>query len=464
MRRNTMNQNEIIQLIEEQRAYFESGKTRPIENRLAALRKLRDGLKEMESEINAALEADLGKSAMESYMCEVGMVLSELSYMLKHTRRFARKKRVPTPLAQFASASYRLACPYGVTLVMSPWNYPLMLALEPAIDAIAAGNTVVIKPSAYAPKTSEILQKLIKKSLPRGLCAVVTGGREENAYLLDATFDYIFFTGGVNVGKLVMEKAAAHLTPITLELGGKSPCIVDRTANLPLAAKRIVFGKFLNCGQTCVAPDYVYCDASIRDRLIEEIKKQIAIQFGARPLENANYGKIVNQKHFERILGLIDAKKVVCGGESEAKSLRIAPTVMQNVTFDDPVMGEEIFDPVLPVVTFETVEEALKEIDRRPHPLALYFFSEDARMQRHVMDSARFGGGCVNDTIIHLATSAMPFGGVGGSGMGCYHGKAGFDTFTHWKSIVDKKTWLDLPMRYQPYAKWKDALIHMFLK
>lgn len=459
-----MNQDEMLRNIKTQRAFFAAGHTRPISARLDALKKLRAAILEMEPEINAALKADLGKSGSEGYMCEVGMVLSELTHMLRHMRRYAKKRRAVTPLAQFAAVSYQLPCPYGVVLVMSPWNYPFMLALDPVIDAIAAGNTVVIKPSAYAPATSAVLDRLIAKALPEAWACVVTGGREENAFLLECEFDYIFFTGGVNVGRLVMEKAARHLTPVTLELGGKSPCIVDRTANIKLAARRIAFGKYLNCGQTCVAPDYVYCDASIREALVAAIREEIVRQYGAKPLENENYGKIINRKHFERILGLIDRTKVVHGGGFDERTLRIEPTVMDNATFADAVMGEEIFGPVLPVVTFENLDEALREIDTRPHPLALYFFSEDKAAQRRVMDSARFGGGCVNDTIIHLATSNMPFGGVGGSGMGGYHGRSGFDTFTHWKSIVDKKTWMDLPMRYQPYGKMKDGLIRAFLK
>lgn len=459
-----MDPTEMLRKIALQRAFFADGNTRPVAARLDALKKLRAAILEMEPQINAALQSDLGKSASESYMCEVGMTLSELTHMLRHTRHYARKRRAATPLAQFAAASVQLPCPYGVTLVMSPWNYPFMLALEPAIDAIAAGNTVVIKPSAYAPATSAVLETLIQRALPEEWCCVVTGGREENAFLLECEFDYIFFTGSVSVGKLVMEKASQHLTPVTLELGGKSPCIVDRTANLPLAARRIVFGKYLNCGQTCVAPDYVYCDASIRESLVAEIRAEIVRQYGDHPLENASYGKIINKKHFERILGLIDREKVVHGGGFDAETLRIEPTVLDSATFSDAAMSEEIFGPVLPVVTFSSLDEALREIDARPHPLALYFFSEDRAAQRKVMDSARFGGGCVNDTIIHLASSSLPFGGVGASGMGAYHGRAGFDTFTHFKSIVNKRTWLDLPMRYQPYDRMKDALIRRFLK
>ena len=459
-----MDQKELLEKLARQRAWFTAGNTRPVSARLDALRRLKTAILEMEDEINAALRADLGKSPSETYMCETGMVLSELSHMLRHTRGYARRRRAATPLAQFHAASFTLPCPYGTALIMSPWNYPLMLALEPAIDAIAAGNTVVLKPSAYSPETSRALDRLISRALPPEWAFVVTGGRAENAMLLDCEFDYIFFTGGVNVGRLVMEKAAKHLTPVTLELGGKSPCIVDKTADLHLAAKRIVFGKFLNCGQTCVAPDYVYCDEAVREPLIAELKKQIAAQFGEHPLDNANYGRIVNRRHFGRISALIDPAKCVHGGKTDPDALRIEPTLLDRVTFDDPVMQEEIFGPVLPILTYATLDECLAEIDRRPHPLALYFFSRDRAAQSRVMDSARFGGGCVNDTIIHLATSAMPFGGMGASGMGGYHGRVGFETFSHRKSIVDKKLWLDLPMRYQPYSLIKDRLIRMFLK
>ncbi len=459
-----MNQAELLQKIEAQRVFFDAGRTRPIPARLDALKKLKAAILEMQDELAAALKADLGKSETESYMCEIGMALSELSHMLRYTKRYAQKRRARTPLAQFAARSYQRSCPYGVVLVMSPWNYPLMLALDPVIDAIAAGNTVVIKPSAYAPATSAILEKLISRALPETWAFVVTGGREQNAMLLECKFDYIFFTGGVTVGKLVMEKAAQHLTPVTLELGGKSPCIVDSTADIALAARRIVFGKFLNCGQTCVAPDYVYCDASIRDALVKAIKAEIARQFGENPLDNENYGKIVNLRHFKRILGLIDEAKLVHGGRHDERALRIEPTVLDHATFDDPVMGEEIFGPVLPILTFNTLEEALARVESLPHPLAFYFFSRDKRAQDRAMEYARFGGGCINDVIIHLATENMPFGGVGSSGMGSYHGKAGFDTFTHWKSIVDKKNWIDLPMRYQPYDKTKASLIRRFLK
>ena len=417
-----------------------------------------------EKEINEALKADLGKSAFEGYMCETGMVLSELSYMIKHTASYAGEKTVMTPLAQFAARSFVKPSPYGVTLIMSPWNYPFMLTLDPLVDALAAGNTAVVKPSAYSPKTSEVIAKIIGECFDPAYVAVVTGGRKENSCLLSGNFDYIFFTGSQAVGKEVLRNAAERLTPVTLELGGKSPCIVDSTAKLKLAAKRIVFGKFLNCGQTCVAPDYIYCDEKIKDKLIEEIKIQIKKQFGEKPLLNENYSKIINEKHFDRLSGLMDGRKVVFGGDSDRASQRIEPTVMDNVDFSDAVMGEEIFGPILPVLTFKNINEAVKKINSRPHPLALYMFSEDRKTIKFVMSRCQFGGGCINDTIIHLATSRMGFGGVGASGMGAYHGKIGFDAFSHKKSIVDKKTWMDLPMRYQPYKQINEMLIKMFLR
>ena len=459
-----MTEQEIKDLVTRQRSYFQSGATLPVSARLAALRRLYNAISSHEKEIRRALQKDLGKSGFESYMCETGMVLEEISYMLKHTPKFAREQRVHTPLAQFCSRSYKKPSPYGVTLIMSPWNYPFMLTLSPLADALAAGNTAVVKPSAYSPYTSEVLLSILTECFDPKYVAVVTGGRAENTCLLREHFDYIFFTGSQAVGKEVMRSAAEHLTPVTLELGGKSPCIVDQTADIRLAARRIVFGKYLNCGQTCVAPDYVYCHRSVKDQLIKEVQKQIRRQYGKQPLHSSDYGKIINEKHFDRILGLIDEKKVVHGGGSDRSTLRIEPTVMDNVTFSDAVMQEEIFGPVMPILVFDSLDEVIRRINSMPHPLALYIFTTDKKTARKVTARCGFGGGCINDTIIHLATSEMGFGGFGESGMGAYHGKTGFDTFTHYKSIVDKKTWIDLPMRYQPYRKGAEKLVRFFLK
>ena len=455
---------DIRRIVSRQRAFFETGATLPVAYRLEALKLLKNRLARHERDLLGALHADLGKSASEGYMCEVGLVQSELRYMIRHTPSFAKERRVHTPLPHFYSRSFVKPSPYGTALIMSPWNYPVLLTMDPLADAIAAGNTVVLKPSAYSPHTSAVLASVIAECFPPEYVAVITGGRQENACLLNERFDTIFFTGSGAVGKEVMRKAAEHLTPVTLELGGKSPCIVDKTANLELAARRIVFGKYLNCGQTCVAPDYLYCDETVKERLLAAIQEEIVRQFGAVPLDNPLYGNIINEKHFSRLCGLMEGAKILCGGEIRPETLRIAPTVMDDVSFDDPVMQEEIFGPLLPVLTFRELEEAIGKIGTLPHPLALYIFSDDRKTVRDVTARCAFGGGCINDTIIHLATSGMGFGGVGASGMGAYHGKTGFDTFSHHKSIVDKKTWLDLPMRYQPYSPKNDRLIRFFLK
>ena len=459
-----MTETDIKKIVSRQRSYFHTGATLPTEARIQALKKLKNCISKNEERINEAVKKDLGKSAFETYMCETGLVLSEISYMLKNIYTYAKEKNVPTPLSQFHSRSYKKPSPYGVALIMSPWNYPFLLTIEPLVDAIAAGNTAVVKPSAYSPCTGELIREILTEYFDEKYIAVITGGREENTRLLHEHFDYIFFTGSQTVGREVMRCASAYLTPVTLELGGKSPCIVERSADIRLAARRIVFGKYLNCGQTCVAPDYIYCDRSIKERLIKEIKKQIRKQYGVQPLSREDYGRIVNQKHFDRILSLMEPHKIVCGGSADRQNLKIEPTVMDNVTFADAVMQEEIFGPVLPVLTYDSLDEAICNMNSLPSPLALYIFTSDRNAARKITSRCGFGGGCINDTVIHLATSEMGFGGFGASGMGAYHGKAGFDTFTHYKSIVDKKTWLDLPMRYQPHKKLHEKLIHIFLK
>ena len=459
-----MTQQSIQEIVRKQRSFFYKGTTLDIEFRIRSLKKLQASILEHQEQINAALKTDLGKSSFESYMCESGLVLSEITYMLKHIRSLSKEKTVHTPLAQFHSRSYQKPSPYGVVLIMSPWNYPFLLTFDPLVEALAAGNTVVLKPSAYSPATGRIVCEIIRECFPEQYVAVVMGGREENASLLQEHFDYIFFTGSQTVGKEVMGQASAHLTPVTLELGGKSPCIVDKSANLKLAARRIVFGKYLNCGQTCVAPDYIYCHEDIKDELLALIQKQICKQFGKVPLDNPNYGKIINEKHFNRIQKLMDPEKTVCGGTVQPETLQIEPTVMDNVTFEDPVMQEEIFGPVLPILTFTSMDEVIHKVNSMAHPLALYIFTANKAMAQEVIAKCGFGGGCINDVVIHLATSEMPFGGFGESGMGSYHGKKGFETFSHYKSIVDKKTWIDLPMRYQPYRRLHDKLIHLFLR
>lgn len=460
-----MTPQEIQNLLEKQRIFYRSGATIPAQFRVQQLKKLYAAVKEQEVAIGEALAEDLGKSRYEGFMCETGLVLSEISYLIRHTKGFAKRKRAATPLAQFPARSFRQPMPYGNTLILSPWNYPFLLLMEPLADAIAAGNTAIVKPSADSPATVRIIEKIVAQCFPPEYVAVVTGGRAENTALLEQKFDLVFFTGSQAVGKEVLRHAAEHLTPAVLELGGKSPCIVDSGANIPLAAKRIVFGKFLNCGQTCVAPDYILCESSVKDALLKEIILQIRRQYGDDPLTNKNYGKIINQKHFTRLCALIDPRKVVFGGETDPETCQIAPTVMDGVTAGDAVMAEEIFGPILPVISFNSFESVVGALKKAAKPLALYLFSGNKAHIRSVTTQLSYGGGCINDVVIHLATSGMGFGGVGESGMGSYHGKDGFDAFSHYKSIVDKKTWLDLPMRYQPYQKGLyERLVRFFLK
>ena len=499
----------IRDIVERQREFFRSGKTLPVEYRIRTLKALRDAIVTMEPEIEAALKEDLGKNQVESYMCESGMVLSELSYTLKNIRKWSRTRRVRTPLAQFPAKSYIIPEPYGNVLIMSPWNYPFLLCLSPLASAIAAGNTAVIKPSAYSPATSRVISGLVSRVFEPGHAAVVEGGRDMNSDLLKQKFDYIFFTGSKTVGRLVMDKAAEHLTPVTLELGGKSPVIVDRTADLRASARRIVFGKFLNCGQTCVAPDYVLVDNEVADRFIEMCKEETLLMYGFDALANDDYGHIINRKHFDRLKALIDGCKAagngrnghegICfGGRTDAGTLKIDPTIVrlspeiispsslssispghdtpedgyptgqQTATTEregqEAVMADEIFGPILPVIPYSDINDAVEYIDRNPRPLATYIFTRDRKLKRELLARLRFGGGCINDTIIHIATERMPFGGVGESGMGHYHGRYGFETFSHLKSIVDKPTWLDLPMRYQPFTGLKFRIIRAFMK
>lgn len=453
---------DIQQIVQRQHDYFATGATLDVKGRLAALDRLRTAIEKYEGEINDALKADLNKSPFETYMCEVGLVLNELSYIRKRTRRWVRDKRVPTPLSQFKSVSFRHPEPYGVVLVMAPWNYPFMLAMEPVVGAIAAGNCVVMKPSAYSPATSAVMAKLVAETFDSRFFTVVEGGRAENQALLDQKFDYIFFTGGTTVAREVMAKAAKHLTPVSLELGGKSPCIVDETANIKVAAKRLAFGKFLNAGQTCVAPDYLFVHESVRDELVAELEKNgPGVLWGGPPglpglCEDHQRQALPAHPGADRR----GTRRVRRPGPGRADRPHAAGRHYR----DSPIMQEEIFGPVLPMMTFEDLDQVIAFITSRPKPLALYLFTTDHDTERTVLERVSFGGGCVNDTIIHLATPYMPFGGVGNSGMGGYHGKYSFDTFTHYKSVLKKANWLDLPMRYQPYTDGNFKLLKMFLK
>ena len=451
----------IHELVDLQRRTFYAVNPRPVEDRLDQLERLYKAVVQWEDRICLALQTDLGKSHEEAYMTEIGMVLSEISFFMRHLSKWAKPRRVHTPLAQFPSRSYILKEPYGVVLIMAPWNYPFQLTMNPLVGAIAAGNHCVIKPSAYAPASSQVIAELLASCFPVEQVGVILGGRAENQALLEERFDYIFFTGGVTVGKLVLEKAARYVTPVTLELGGKSPCIVEESADLKTAARRIAFGKALNAGQTCVAPDYLLVQDRVKDRLLPEIKK-CWDEFYGGALISPQWPKMVNQKHYQRVMSLIRGENVYCGGKGDGE--RIEPTLLTDVSWDSPIMREEIFGPVLPVMTFKTVNEIIPAINSREKPLALYLFTRRDSVKEQILKQVPFGGGCVNDTIIHLASERLPFGGVGQSGMGHYHGKYSFDTFTHEKSVVVKGNWLDIQMRYPPYSRKKLNLIRKFLR
>ncbi|MFA5340642.1 MAG: aldehyde dehydrogenase [Clostridia bacterium] len=455
---------DISKLIQSQHVFFNSDVTKDPSFRIDALKRLYDAIVIKEEKILEALKKDLNKSSFEGYMSEIGMVRDELRHFIKNLKKWSRPKKVASPLAQFPSKSYIIAEPYGVVLIMAPWNYPFQLCIEPLIGAIGAGNCAVIKPSAYAPATSMIIANIIEEIFPSDYIAVVQGGRKENSELLENRFDYIFFTGSTSVGKTVMEAASKHLTPISLELGGKSPAIVDQSSDIPLFAKRIAFGKYLNAGQTCVAPDYVLVHESLKDSLVESLRTSIKDFFGDNPLLNTNLPKIINEKHFERLINLIKEEKKVIGGRSDRTNLLIEPTILTDVSYDSAIMQEEIFGPILPILTFTDINNVISDLKNREKPLALYIFSTNKYIQKKITESLSYGGGCINDTIVHLATSKMGFGGVGYSGMGSYHGKFSFDTFTHYKGILNKSNWLDLPMRYHPYNEKNFKMIKMFLK
>jgi len=441
-----------------QRAYFLTGATLPFEKRRGDLERLGDAVRTHEDMLLAALRADLHKTPAEGYMTEVGMVLEELKFARRHLRGWMRPRRAPAPLAQFPARSFAVPEPYGAALILAPWNYPVQLCLAPLIGALAAGCTVTLKPSAYAPASSRAVRDLLAPLFPPEQVCVVEGGRAENAALLEQKWDYIFFTGSSAVGRVVLEKAAAHLTPCSLELGGKSPCLVTDTADIALAARRIAFGKLLNAGQTCVAPDYVLADARVRPAFLQAYAEAVRALYPTWE----QLPHIVNDKHFERLCGLLAGEHDLLGGPRDPASRLLPPSLLDQATWDSPVMGEEIFGPILPVLGYDDLEETLARLRTLPKPLALYLFTRDRALARRVLETVPFGGGCVNDTIVHLATSRLPFGGVGESGMGGYHGKSSFDTFTHAKTVLARGA-LDLPMRYPPFTDRKLGLIRRFL-
>ncbi len=453
---------DIHEIVESEKHFFRTGVTRGVDFRIDMLKKFRKAIIENDELISAALKADLNKQPFESYMCETGLLLEEINFHIKRLKKWSKTRRVKSGIGQLPGKSYICPEPYGVVLIMAPWNYPVQLCLMPLVGAISAGNCAVVKPSAYAPESSRVISKLIESAFPTGFVTAVEGGREANKALLDEPFDYIFFTGSVAVGKTVMEAAAKRLTPVTLELGGKSPIIVDETANLQLAARRIAFGKVLNAGQTCVAPDYLMIEKSVEAPFIEEYKKALADFFPDGDM--SGMVRIINDKHFERVCNILDnSGNIVIGGARNAETRFIEPAVLTGVPVDSPAMQQEIFGPVLPVLPYEKLDDCIDFIRSRPKPLALYIFSENKMNQEKVLNSCSFGGGCINDTVIHLASSHMSFGGVGESGMGSYHGKKSFDTFTHYRSVL-KQGKLDVKLRYFPYKSGKEKITRMILK
>ncbi len=449
-------------MLERQRTYFLSGKTKPLGYRITALTRLKAGIIELQTEIEQALAEDLAKTSFESYMTEIGIVLSEIDYTIKNLKKWGKPHRVKTPLALFHATSRIMPEPFGVVLIMSPWNYPFSLAIDPLIGALAAGNTAIVKPASYAKSTSSIIKKLIDHCFSEEYVGVILGGREENKQLLDLRFDYIFFTGSAEVGQYIMEKASKHLTPFSLELGGKSPCIVCDSANIKLAAKRIAFGKFVNAGQTCIAPDYVLIEKSLKQTFIDCLKISILDFFGTDPLNSIELPKIINTKHVERLMNLMESGKVVIGGETDG--VKIAPTVLDDVAWDSQIMQTEIFGPILPILTFDTLDEVYEKVLSKSKPLALYLFTNDKRVEEEVLANLSFGGATINDTIVHFATNQMGFGGVGASGMGRYHGQYSFTTFSNMRSVLKRSNWIDLDIRYHPYSAKKLRMLKKYLK
>ena len=450
-------------IFDNQKQYFNSQATKSTDFRLRALKALKSAILDKEPQIVDALRKDLNKSEFDAFSTEIGILLEEISYVTKRLQKWARPRKVTTALTHFGTKGLQYPEPYGVVLIVAPWNYPFQLAISPLIGAIAAGNCAVIKPSELTPNTSAVIASLISSIYDEEYVAVVEGAVETSTSLLTLPFDYIFFTGSVGVGKVVMEAAAKHLTPLTLELGGKSPCIVHHDADLRLAAKRIAWGKFLNAGQTCIAPDYIYVQQTVHDTFISYLKEAIHTLYSDNALANEDYVRIVAKRHFERLLDFLQDGDIIEGGRYDATTLKIQPTLLTNITWHDKVMQEEIFGPILPILSYSSLEEVIHTVQSKPHPLALYLFSTDNKAVNKVIHQVEFGGGCINDVIYHIATPYLPFGGKGSSGMGAYHGKASFDTFTHYKSVLKQTNYFDIPFRY-PNNKFGLRILKMLFK
>ncbi len=435
-----------------QKDFFRTGQTKSKDYRKRMLHTLAVQVRKYEKEICNALKLDLNKSETEAFVTEIGILLEEIKFTLKHLDKWMKPEKVKTAKTHIGSKGIRVAEPYGVTLIIAPWNYPFQLQLAPLIGAIAAGNTAILKPSELTPHTSALLSKLVEETFDPAYVAVLEGGVSTTSLLLDQPFDYIFFTGSVPVGKIVMEAAAKRLIPVTLELGGKSPCIVDKTANLELAAKRILFGKLINAGQTCIAPDYLFLHQGIKKPFIKELKRVIVNFYGENAIENEEFTKIVNHRHFHRLKRYLSDGEVLFGGQTDENKLKINPTLIKPQDLSSPLMTEEIFGPILPILEYDDIQEVIDFINSRPKPLALYLFTTSDQVEKQVIESTSFGGGCINDTLMHIATPYLPFGGVGESGMGTYHGEASFQTFSHFKSVLKQTNRFDFSFRY-PNAK-----------
>lgn len=457
-----MESNEIRQIYNQQKEYFNSQATKSYQKRVAALEDLKAVIQQYESRLIKAMQADMAKPETEAAGGEIWYVLEEIDYTLRHLKRWMKPKRKRTPLLHFRASSVIYPEPFGQVLIIAPWNYPFNLLFSPLVGALAAGNTAILKPSELAPQTAKVVEEMIHAKFDAGLLRVVNGGVETAKALLSLPFDYIFFTGGSRVGKIVMKAAAEHLTPVTLELGGKSPAIVDASADLEVAASRIVWGKFFNAGQTCIAPDYVLVEKSVHSDLISKFKQRILTYYGENPQNSPDYARIINQEHFKRLVGLIDPQKTIHGGQVDAEKRFIAPTILDRVTLEDAVMGEEVFGPILPIIPYEKLDDALALIQQNPNPLALYLFTRDPAVEKRIIAEVPFGGGCINDVISQVMNEEIPFGGRGMSGMGSYHGKYSFDTFSHDKSIIHRKNWPDVAVRYPPYGVDKKIMRRFF--
>jgi acyl-CoA reductase-like NAD-dependent aldehyde dehydrogenase len=444
-------------IIRKQREFFATGKTKDVEWRIEQLKRLKQAIVAHQEAILSAVKADLGRPDFEAYF-EIASI-ADINYAIKHLKSWVKPKKVRAGIEQFPASAQIYPEPLGVVLIIAPWNYPFQLMISPLTGAIAAGNCAVLKPSEIAANTSSVITDIIQKTFDPAYIAVVEGGVETSQALLEEKFDHIFFTGGTAIGKIVMQAAAKHLTPVTLELGGKSPCIVDSDVDLKHTAKRITWGKYLNAGQTCIAPDYLLVDRRIKSELLTEIKKCVNEFYGNDPAQSPDYGRIISYRHFERLEPLLKEGKIVIGGQTKPEEKYIAPTVIDGVSWESPLMQEEIFGPILPVLEYEEIKDAIAQINARPKPLALYIFSKDEQKQQQVLQETSSGGVCINDTVMHVGVTDLPFGGVGDSGIGNYHGKASFDTFSHYKSVLKKGLWFDQNWRYPPYKEGKLSLL-----